>query len=586
MASRRVLLLTVLVGVCGLSLPGSAVATSAADRAATDTYLHAAYTLALAFAHNRSAADAAEQRAGAAIAAECPKVLAGAPGNPQASQSVPPTGLSPRAEGEKDRQRHQFSVLTGELETTLRVDAFTVDSGAFTRFVETVAPLRWSDPAIARSLEGEISIVKLVFEPGPAGAVCSDMRAWVASDYRTLSTGTLAFEARQEGLLGTVELVGGTNPERELKRYEGPGERALAKRTEAINSGEVFESGGPREAQFRKALGIEETSVPVSESKGTVIGHGVAQAGGRFTIEVSAGEGFGPKCGHVISYSYTVKSSEGSSSGGGSGALRCLSGGVPKAHPEVRCEEGAIEVLSTTMAATRDVRLALSDGRTIVSRPIPVAKRYGGPAGVYFQAVPGPSPYPVSLSELDAAGRVLRSVPLRAVKHCRQPQPSAAPIIRDLVRGRTPAGQSFTITAASSVTNGHRSVSFFASGLGGPSLEESQAAAPGPAAAKYFPWTLTVGCQAQTESIIYGQLKRPGTTVLVATATTPLSPLTEVPLPAALKLKGTLAYALRAGVPTELVVRGASGAVLVKEDLMARAKRETEYCEGYAEPAV
>ena len=122
--------------------------------------------------------------------------------------------------------------------------------------------------------------------------------------------------------------------------------------------------------------------------------------------------------------------------------------------------------------------------------------------------------------------------------------------------------------------------------LGASNFETSLQTSLGPGAGgKYLPWMLTVGCQSTTESIIYGQLKTPATTALVATATTPLSPLTEVALPPSLKVDGALAYAVLTGLPTELVIRDASGRTLVTEDLRARAKRETEYCEGYGEPA-
>jgi hypothetical protein len=252
----------------------------------------------------------------------------------------------------------------------------------------------------------------------------------------------------------------------------------------------------------------------------------------------------------------------------------------------VDCQDGVIVVFSTTLPATREVRLTLSDGRTLLSKPIAVPRRDGGPAGAYLQAVRGPSPYPVSLSELGAGGTILRSTPLRAVKDCHPPQRTSRPVVRTLVRSRTPGGRTFTILASANGRRGHRTLAFFATGLGEAGLEESLPAnLRAGAASRYFPWTLSVACQSPTESLIYGQLKAPGTTVLVATATTPLTALTLVSLPAALKAAGTLAYAVLTGLPSELVVRDATGKTLVREDLSARSKWEAEYCEGYAEAA-
>lgn len=571
-----------------LGAPAGASASSP-DRAATDTYLQADYALAVAFAHNRSAANAAEQRAGAAIAAECPKVLAGAPGNPQASSPAPPPrNFGARAQGEADRHQHQFSLLTGEFETTLRVDAFKPDAAAFAKFVETVSPLRWGDPAVARSVQAEISILKIVLEPGPAMAVCADMRAWVASGYRTLSPATIAFEAAQEGKLGAISTAGPINPERALRRYEGPSERGLAKRIEALHAGDILETGGETVAKSRQRLGLEEPPHAPSRPRPKIIGRGRAHSGAKFEVEI--GRGLGPGCRYMVTVSFTVRSAEATSNNGGTSSLRCLSGGVPKAHPELSCNNGLIEVISTTLAATREVRMTLSNGRTITSGVIPVARRHGGPAGAYVQAVAGPSPFPLSLSELDSTGAVLRTVAVRAVRGCRRAKRSAGESrVVELVHRETPTGRAFTILASSSVHQGHRTIFFLANGLGGSLLETRQPAGQGQgqgaAAARYFPWTLSVGCGRATVSAIYGQLKPPATTVLVATATTPLTPLTQVPLPPALKVPGTLAYALLTGLPTELVVRDAGGRTLVREDLTARAKRETEYCEGYAEPA-
>ena len=75
-----------------------------------------------------------------------------------------------------------------------------------------------------------------------------------------------------------------------------------------------------------------------------------------------------------------------------------------------RTRQLTIEV--QTLARTRYVRLNLSDGREITSHVAIVPAKLGGPAGFYYQVVHGPSPIPVSLTEVDAHGKVLRTVKL------------------------------------------------------------------------------------------------------------------------------------------------------------------------------
>ena len=60
--------------------------------------------------------------------------------------------------------------------------------------------------------------------------------------------------------------------------------------------------------------------------------------------------------------------------------------------------------------------------------------------------------------------------------------------------------------------------------------------------------------------------------------------LAKARIPAALHVKGVVAYGAFPTPPTALIVRARNGRTLVREDLSRRAAEETEYCEGYAEP--
>ena len=575
----------VVVGGWLLVQPVCAGATSTADRTATHTFLQASYTFSLALIHNTSKTRAAVNQAGAAIAAECPKVLAGAPGAPSdLASSEGPAGSSPKARGEADRHQHQYQELLNELDTALYSIGFQTDSQALATFTATVTPLHWSNPAIAPAIQSELTLVRAIFAPGPAPAVCADMRSWVASGYKALSAGSKAYQTQQEGLIDSSPSLR-ISPETLLKRYEGPSERAILHRREALSSSDILELDGAATTGLHKQLGIEEpsgsspsgTSTP---TKSKAFGHGRTHTGTSYSVE--AIKGYGPNCPHIITFSVTLPSEGGTVTSSSGSSLRCLSGKRPAAHARVACEEGVLQIESSTLAQTRHVRLKLSNGRTITSSVTLVPRKYGGPAGVYFQMLHGPSPYPVSLSELDASGHVTRTVALRAVKHCHLT--ASKPAFRQIVKAKTPNGQLFFIVGFSGNESRHHTLNLEAEGPAFVSGSEGiQLKGPSPTQAKYFPWQLAVGCEPHPYAVLYGQLKTPGATVLVAIAAAPLAPLTQLAIPTALDAPGMLAYGLFDGLPTELVVRSATGATLVKEDLTTSAKSETEYCEGYAE---
>jgi hypothetical protein len=583
----RAVLVTALVAGCSLVQPLAADATSAADRAVTHTFLQATYTFDLDLVRNTAKTSAALESAAGAIAAECPKVLAGAPGGPTnlaATEGI--NQLAPRARGEADRHQRQYQELTSELEGTLHSAGFQIDSRALATFTATVTPLRWSNPAIARAVQFELSLVHTILAPGAAPAICADMHSWVASGYRTVSAATKAFQAQQESLLASPPPLE-TSSEALLEPYEGPRERAILKRREALPTSDIFELRGSSITNLHRQLGFEEESDAgisggINITKSKALGHGRTHIGTRFSVE--AVKGYGPGCPHIINFSVTLPSEYGNVTSSSGSSLRCLSGKRPAPRPRVSCEEGILQIESSTLAQTRRVRLRLSNGRTIVSPVTLVPRKYGGPAGVYFQLLRGPSPYPVSLSELDAQGQLTRTVALRAVKHCHVILPK--PAFRQIVKGNAPNGHWFTIVGFSNKGGAHRTFDIEAEGpaFSDGSDEASSFETPSMPRTKDFPWRVAVGCEPHPYALVYGQLSAPGTSVLVATATTPLAPLIQVKFPTALDEPGTLAYSVLAGLPTELVVTGATGATLAKEDLTASAKSETEYCEGYAEP--
>jgi hypothetical protein len=88
------------------------------------------------------------------------------------------------------------------------------------------------------------------------------------------------------------------------------------------------------------------------------------------------------------------------------------------AGSEVSCNAGILRVRLQTLPGVDNVRMKLIDGREVTSRVWIVPKRLRGPAGLYYQNMSASFPAPVSLTELDANGRVARTVVLSRVEYC------------------------------------------------------------------------------------------------------------------------------------------------------------------------
>lgn len=104
----------------------------------------------------------------------------------------------------------------------------------------------------------------------------------------------------------------------------------------------------------------------------------------------------------------------------GLGGGKCLAKSTVKADPSVHCNSGILTVTSQTLATTRSVLLVLNNGERVVSSALIVPAKYGGPVGLFHQAIKGPSSFPVSLVELDQHGKKLRLVELPRVAYCRK----------------------------------------------------------------------------------------------------------------------------------------------------------------------
>jgi hypothetical protein len=513
---------------------------------------------------------------------ECPGVLKTLPHNegnlPADAQNTP------RARGEFMRQRTQRSAIEYELDTTLLVSIYQPDTGAEAAFERTVTPLRWSDPGIAQTVREEIGAREESLTP-PLANVCADMRAWELSGYRTLPATTKAFEQRQAALRD--ERRGSASPVTSLnsllKRFEGPAEKALVRKTKTLDRRalSLFAAISPAIEKLHSTLGLETENPDRKREPPTVVGKGNTHAGTSFEVTIPPrGSAHRRSCPLEVSVEFTTRSNLIISTG--TATTRCVSGPAPS-HVAVACRNGLMTIATSVLARTRHVRLLLSDGHTVTSRVAVITARQGGPAAFYVQALRGPSPIPVSLTELDARGMILRVIDLTAPDRCKaKPAPKfEGPTFTRLAHGQTPDGTPFTVSGVTlqfPPNNSQFNLEVNA-GLGQDEAEETFT--PGERK-KAFQWSLAMECPPHAFSIVYGILAAPGDSVLARTAEG-LVPLMKVEIAAKLHSGGPLVYGAFSTLPSELLVRRSDGSTMYLESLAAMGKGDAEFCEGYAE---
>jgi hypothetical protein len=571
---RASIVVSVLAALLGMTTAAGAAA-NPANTAATHAYLAAEYVYRQALAAELPQSTAAVEAQASRLAGECPGVLSGAPKLEFGEQS----SQRPGELRERLRERRQLGHLVSELGIALYSAFEQPQQAAVAAFSATVATLRWSSAAVTRGVR---AYAALIADPTEAQApdVCADMRAWVISGYKLLSAASKAFIARQESrfesLLAPIATIV-TPTSSLLRRYEGPAEKALVRRIQTLERRPAtlqapFEAALER---LRTALGVPTLGFEGPETPAKdwiVIGRGRTAAGETFVAKLQPPS---PSARNLCQLSVTIES-------GNSGLGACLSRGQKAAEPSVNCDEGRLTIQSLTRARTRSVSLLLSDGRRITSRALIVPARLGGPAGIYYQAVRGPSPIPVSITELDAHGRTQRVVRLPAIVECTEHPVKYFPGgIRTLVRGTVPGGRRFTIVGEHYRFLGHVYFDLkvhtpegrggggvsFSSGSGGPPVFSPEERS---------------GCTPRPYDIIYGVLKDPRDTVLVRTGGK-LSALRKVHIPASLHAEGVLVYGAFPAPPEEVIVRGAHGKKLLDESRRESFARER--CEGESEGA-
>lgn len=591
--------------------PATGKRIDAGDRDATYAYLRAIYDYQTAEAANAPASTAAFQALGERLSQECPGVMKSAPQErspafgPEGPETAPP---SARRQGEEKRVEKQRDAMMRELSFALFSAERAPNRTAEIAFASALHSLHWRDQALTSSVHLAAAELEAEWKIEPPD-VCPDMQAWAASGFKALSPATKAFLRAQEAayapaLRQAEQRMGNPFAEGEsLSRYEGPREKALVRKINALRRRRVGATEGLLgvEERVHAALGIVEAHIepPAGPPKDSVvIAHGKTAVGSHYTIRLTPKQSHSrPGGGGLLERScsgasVSVETRQKVDTGLGEIVVENGSEGncLERSHPEpvtVRCNGGLLEVEGQTRPRARTVRLRLSNGRAIVSRVAVIPAHMGGPVGVYYQTVRGPSPIPVSLIELDAHGKALHTIELNRVHEC-----TAIPIhylpggIRTLVHSNVPGGPRFSILAKHYRSEGHLYFKLSLQledrleGNGNSAAtfgETSERGKPQP-----FDWQMNEGCNPHEYTIVFGVLKAPPDTVLALIGGT-WQTLHKVRIPASFHAGGQLAYIALASAPTELVVRGPSGKTVFKEDMSQSAHETAERCAGEAE---
>jgi hypothetical protein len=580
--------------VPSVALARQAIAPS--DRAATRAYLEAELT------HTRArlaAAPASKERDEALarrLGAECGAVLARAPFTTLLAHEPPERVPTPRQMGEQNRLQRQWGDLRLELGFVLAEPPTEAVRQAELASAHKIKSLRWTDRRLTATEHQEATQVERELQIAPPN-LCGDMKTWAASGYQRISAGTKAFEAEVNAVLRpSLERLerttrGESSASESPLRYAGPHEKALSREVNRLTRRRFtsFRDLAALEHQIERTLGIPQEPQPFRSgppSGAVVIGHGKTTTGASYTIWAAPKGSALPsgfRCRPVIGVEEAQRGSSGSSE-------KCFSRSRPE-PPTVECDEGVLTIQAQTLPRARRVRLGLSDGRQLISRVAVLPARLGGPAGFYYQAVRGPSPIPVSITELDARGRPLRTLALEPQKGCVRGKPTfTSGPSRMIASGSVPQGPTFTIIGERAGENGETHLELRADIEGKPAEGASyiialraKAIAAASARSHAFTAQTSTGCRPQEYAILYGVLRDPRDTVLARNGGQ-LTRLRKVRIPSVLHARGVLAYAGFQGVPSEVLVRSPSGKTLSVEKLTRRAREARETCEGEAEP--
>jgi hypothetical protein len=552
---------------------------------------------------------AAYEGAASGIAGECPGVLVGAPQENALEFGPSVSRRTARQRGEEKRQSRQLSDLEVELAQKLDSAEQEQRQPALRALLAGLKALPQGGPLLSRLVHAQTFEVEEGLKVESAD-VCADMRVWAASGYRTLSAASRGLALKREAELAEFSRYLSTlAADESLSAMETPTDKALVRETDQLDlrlAKSISDSVDGARKRVEAALGLtarehleKRLAPPSHESKtSTKLGAGRTAAGTGYTVwleRTKGGRAGGCKA------SVEVRGANGAEPGItellliGSGSEVCLAPHNGRSEvPNVDCSDGLLTIKTEVLPATRTVDLRMSNGTLVVSHPVLVPRRLGGPGAFYYQAVRGPSPVPLSLSERDARGRTLRVLKLRRIVGCsKHPLKYLPGGKRTLVSGRTPQGPSFSIVGERYRLFGRIHTQLeLRTGEGLSSSDDSEeeglnevVGEPTGAPVKGtrpLDSEVSAACYPGEYSIFYGLLRQPRDTVLAKIAGK-LVPVLRVRIPSSLHAGGLLVYLASASRPEKLLVRSPSGKVLMDEDLSRLARESRETCEGESE---
>jgi hypothetical protein len=407
-AGRALALAFVAAGLVAAALPQSGAA--AIERAPTDRFLRAELKLLQGVLASIPASVTAVRQTAAQIETVCPNVLAQSPAASVLAANAPVTKpLFSQAE--------QLKKLEDELSRIVEEVSNRSEQNPLSGLLSAFRELHWRDRLLARATYVSIRQLEhqLATPPRALPDACADMHSWVSSGYSTLSNATLAFLAPEHELglraPSLPKLV------RALVAKRGDRlERALVRRSLEVarRLEQALEPFTKISQGLDTAVGLGAGDFGIGPEE-VLIGRGTTAAGTTFVAKVTPSIKLCLPRVEITETAGPLISSFG-------GSVCAIATGAPPAEQSVRCAVGLLRVQARMLPTAKSAELLLSDGRKldspVLAMPAGVA---GAPGGFYFQAVRGPSPTPVSLTELDVGGQPLTTLALPPVQRCALP---------------------------------------------------------------------------------------------------------------------------------------------------------------------
>lgn len=198
------LLLTAALALVGA--PASALAGSS-DVTTTQKYIQANYKLVQSGVAKLGQGRAALHTARSRIEGECTNAALNSPQNPESTE------------------------LSNEIIGAIVLPTLQTGKPELLKFIREAGGLHWSNSKLTGAIRGYVGKLKVMATLAPPN-VCADVRAWVASGYRTLTATTIQFD--QQFMPNWVAI--GETPTKLLTPLASSSQKAVLRRTGQLES--------------------------------------------------------------------------------------------------------------------------------------------------------------------------------------------------------------------------------------------------------------------------------------------------------------------------------------------------------------